>query len=297
MKHFFACAAAVLLCVILVIGAVCQPLKREYKISEANRENFSKLLTDLLAAYETPSPKDAETISADLGAIAEINREDRAVADRIAGHWEEVYLNPEYRLYFLPEDGYAYALSGEGVPNSRRHAFVVLGYELKNGGMTDELKGRCDAAAAAARTFPQTILVCSGGATGSNNPERHTEAGMMKDYLVKVCGISADRIFTDETAMTTADNAVNSLKIMQDEGVQSMTVVTSSYHQKWGQVLYNAVSTLYEQEFGYSPKIIGNFCYDIAPENGAFSQDARIAMSQLRGILNLPRYTQQAVRQ
>jgi hypothetical protein len=115
---------------------------------------------------------------------------------------------------------------------------------------------------------------------------------MMKDYLVHVCGIDASRVFTDETAMTTADNAVNSLAIMQNEGVRSMTIVTSSYHQRWGQVLYNAVYALYEQEFGYAPMIIANYCYDTPPENAAYLQDARIAVSQLRGILGLPGYAQ-----
>ena len=276
MKKFIAGTAVVLLCVILIIGAVLQPVRREYKISEANR----------------PSPNDSETVASDLAAIAEISREDAAVANRIAGHWKDVYLNPEYRQCAFREDSYANELIGEGVPNSSRHAFVVLGYELMNGEMTDELKGRCNAAAAAARTFPETILVCSGGATGPNNPDRHTEAGMMKDYLVHVCGIDASRVFTDETAMTTADNAVNSLAIMQNEGVRSMTIVTSSYHQRWGQVLYNAVSALYEQEFGYAPMIIANYCYDTPPENAAYLQDARIAVSQLRGILGLPGYAQ-----
>lgn len=292
MKKFIAGTAVVLLCVILIIGAVLQPVRREYKISEANRAHFSRLLTDLLNAYETPSPNDSETVASDLAAIAEISREDAAVANRIAGHWKDVYLNPEYRQYAFREDSYANELIGEGVPNSSRHAFVILGYELMNGEMTDELKGRCNAAAAAARTFPETILVCSGGATGPNNPDRHTEAGMMKDYLVHVCGIDASRVFTDETAMTTADNAVNSLAIMQNEGVRSMTIVTSSYHQRWGQVLYNAVSALYEQEFGYAPMIIANYCYDTPPENAAYLQDARIAVSQLRGILGLPGYAQ-----
>ena len=44
-------------------------------------------------------------------------------------------------------------------------------------------------AAIAARVFPDSILVCSGGATGDNNPERHTEAGLMKQYLAGTCGI------------------------------------------------------------------------------------------------------------
>ena len=76
--------------------------------------------------------------------------------------------------------------------------------------------------------------------------------------------------------------------ILKEHGVKTMTVVTSSYHQRWGQVLYNAVSALYEQQYGYAPEIIGNYCYDINPENEVFRNDAKIAVQQLRTILNLP---------
>jgi hypothetical protein len=38
--------------------------------------------------------------------------------------------------------------------------------------------------------------------------------------------------------------------------------------------------------------IIANYCYDTPPENAAYLQDARIAVSQLRGILGLPGYAQ-----
>ena len=175
------------------------------------------------------------------------------------------------------------------IPVTGKHAFVVLGYELQDGEMTDELKGRCEAAAAAARSFPNTILVCSGGATGPNNPEKHTEAGLMKQYLVEVCGIEESRIFTDERAMTTAENAVNTFAIMKDQGVESMTIVTSSYHQRWGQALYNALAAIYEQQQGYHARLIGNYCFDTQPSMDAFLQHDRFAIFQLGEILGLPR--------
>ena len=287
-KKFLLLLTVVLLCGAFLLGLWSQPGQREYKIAEGNKENFSRLLSDLLKAYETPSAEDSGIIAADLDTIAIVNRDDRTVADRIAKHWQRVYLDPDYELKLYQGGEFAPELESEGIRNTDRHAIVVLGYELKNGEMTDELKGRCDAAAAAARTFPKTILVCSGGATGANNPDRHTEAGMMKEYLTDVCGIDASRIFTDESAMTTADNAVNSLEIMREKEVQGMTIVTSSYHQRWGQVLYNAVAAAYQQQFGYAPEIIGNYCYDISPENEAFANDAKIAISQLRGILGVP---------
>ena len=112
---------------------------------------------------------------------------------------------------------------------------------------------------------------------------------MMRDYLAEQCGINPDRIFTDERAMTTAENAVNTLAILKSRGVRTMTIVTSSYHQRWGQVLYNAMSAVYGQQYGYMPEIVSNYCFSTEPENEAFRNDARIAIGQLGSILHIPR--------
>ena len=240
---------------------------------EARRgEVLCQLLADLLTAYEQPGSEDEAHIEADLSAVQAVSEGDYPVAKAIAAHWRQVYLDAE-----------------AGIPDERTHAFVVLGYELQDGEMTEELKGRCEAAAAAARSFPNAILVCSGGATGPNNPEKHTEAGLMKQYLVEVCGIEESRIFTDERAMTTAENAVNTFAIMKDQGVESMTIVTSSYHQRWGQALYNALAAIYEQQQGYHARLIGNYCFDTQPSMDAFLQHDRFAIFQLGEILGLPR--------
>ena len=209
------------------------------------------------------------------------------MAEAVAAHWERVYLDPDYRLLALGEDDPA----GLAIPDPAAHAFCVLGYELKDGEMTEELKGRCEAAAAAARAFPEAILVCTGGATGDNNPEGHTEAGLMKDYLTGVCGIDGDRIFTDESAMTTAENAVNTFEILRAQGIRTLTIVTSTYHQCWGQVLYNALSVRYRLRDGYETEIIGNYCWPCEPEVESFRRGYRFAASQLGQILGLPRKT------
>lgn len=288
MKKFIGILIAAVLCAAVLIGTARK--EQPYKISDGNRINFGTLLADMLEAYESGSYGRNEKLDSDLVTIRTVSYRDYAVARSIEEHWERVYLDPEYRLS-LYREGAKPDLDYSMIPNSASHAFVVLGYELKDGEMTEELKGRCNAAAAAAKAFPKTVLVCSGGATGANNPDRHTEAGMMKAYLSGECGISPDRIFTDEQAMTTAENAVNTLAILKEHGVRTMTIVTSSYHQRWGQVLYNAVSALYEQQYGYAPEIIGNYCYDISPETEAFRNDASIAISQLGSILGVQRQT------
>lgn len=260
----------------------------EKEDDQPDAEDFILLLTDLLNSVENPSDEDLVNIEADLELIRSVSESDYEIAESIARNWEELYLDPDYELIMHDGSEEATGLEDSGIPQGRGHAFIVLGYQLDNGEMADELKGRCDAAAAAARAFPESILVCSGGATGYNNPERHTEAGMMKDYLSNECGIDPDRIYIDERAMTTAENAANTFKILRENDIDSLTIVTSSYHLRWGEVLYNAVGAIYSQKYGYSADIISNYCYETGPEDERFLMDARFAAIQLAEILQLP---------
>ena len=261
--------SAVLLCLVLIF---C-PAMREDRTAAGEAEQaaaaWDLLLSDLLGAYDS-----VKRIDADVAAM------DGRVAAAVAEHWKKVYLDPDYRLCLLGRDDPAL------LPVRDRHAFVVLGYQLRNGEMTDELRGRCDAAAAAAKAFPASVLVCTGGPTGGNNPERHTEAGLMKDYLVHAHGIAPERIFVDEQALTTAENAVNTFVILRQQGIRSITVVTSSYHQRWGQVLYNAMAARYRFELDYPVELVGNYCFDV-PSSDPYH--AQTALSQLKTILKLTR--------
>lgn len=252
---------------------------------------FGQLLCDLVEAYERPCQQAEEALAADLEVIHSRAPQEFGLAQDIASQWNRVYVNPDYQLRLYGGGELAPELEEAGLEDSDSHAFVVLGYELRDGQMTDELRARCDAAAAAARTFPSSILVCSGGATGPNNPERHTEAGLMRDYLADECGIDEERIFIDERAMTTAENAQNTLDILQQNGIQTMTIVTSSYHQRWGQAVYNAAKALYARDTGYSVDIVENYCADIAPENPLYRQDDRIAVRQIGELLGLDQKT------
>lgn len=269
---------------------LCAPAQAKgYRIDKKNQENFGHLLIDLLHAYETPSPQDGQTIEQSLEKIKAVRESDYEVAKAIADHWNAVYVNPdgEYVPHLYDGGERALALEQTSLQDSRTHAFVILGFELKNGQMKPELVGRCDAAAAAARSFPNTIIVCSGGATGKNNPKKHTEAGLMKAYLSEQCGIDASRIFTDERAQNTVENAKNTFAILREQGIETITIITSSYHQLRGQALYNAMSALTRQENGYSAKIVENYSYDIEDSDTSQPED-RLAVRQLATMLKLP---------
>ena len=278
---------ALLLALFLLLSCASAE-EEEFSVSNHNEEAFVELLTALVRAYEKPSEEDGETIDSLLQDILDISENDYEIAEAITSHWRKVYLDPDYplRMYHSGEET-ASELEETGLENSDAHAFVVLGYKLYNGEMTKELKGRCRAAAAAARSYPGAILVCSGGATGENNPQRHTEAGEMRKYLVKNCGIDKSRIFIDEKARDTVENAVNTFEILREQGIRTITIVTSSYHQKWGQAIYNAMNALYRQRFDYSVEIVENYCYEKKPKD-SFKKDDRWAASQLAAVLNLP---------
>ncbi len=256
--------------------AVAASAAAAYGETTRTEVSWVALIADLVAASGNPSDQAFERIDADT------ERMQDPVALSVAEHWKKVWADPDYRLYMYGTDDPA------EIPVTGRHAFVVLGYALQNGGMADELIGRCDAAAAAALAFPESVLVCSGGATGGNNPERNTEAGLMKAYLTEKHGIAPERIFTDERAMTTEENARNTLAILQEQQIETITIVTSSYHQKWGQTLYNAMSARYRQNNGYSVEIVGNWCWPV--KKGEFTERSgmKIAVRQMCSILELP---------
>ena len=260
-----------------------------YRVAPGNEENFRKLFGLLKSAYETPAPGDGEAIDRRLERIRAVNADDYDIALAVAEHWKQVYLDRRYRIFLYRGEETAVTLERSDPPIGDRHAIVVLGYQLDNGEMREELKGRCRAAAAMARSWPDAILVCSGGATGANNPEGHTEAGLMKDFLVTECGIDASRIYTDEKAMTTLENAVNTFQILRSRRIHTITLVTSDYHQRWGQVLYNAMAAVCKKKDGWSVKIVGNYCYPIEPAQESYRNDAGIALTQLASMLGIPR--------
>jgi len=193
--------------------------------------------------------------------------------------YKEIYLDAFWPIYLDGTDDPSL------LPVSGRHAFVILGFQLLDGEMTNELKARCNAAAAAARVFPDSILVCSGGATGENNPYHHTEAGLMKSWLVKHCGIAAGRIYTDEKAMTTQENALNTFEILRRQGVESITLVTSDYHQRRANMLYGVLAAFNRLFNGFDLAFAGNYACETESGSAADPTDAIVALWQSESIL------------
>ncbi|MBQ6357550.1 MAG: YdcF family protein [Clostridia bacterium] len=235
--------------------------------------NYAVLFTDMARAAEAPSPEGRWRIEADAAAMND------PVATAVAARWIKIYADPDYRLMMYGQD------DPRDIPVAGKHAFVVLGFELEKGEMTDELKGRCDAAAAAAKAFPDSLIVCTGGPTGIDNPEGHTEGGLMKAYLETVHGIDPNRVFAEEQAMSTAENAINVMAILQAQQVETLTVVTSHYHQRRGQILLAAAAARCKAEQGFDVEVVGDWSYLSAFDMGP---DYMVTIPQLFQVLDIP---------
>ena len=278
-----------------LLPALCE--EQPYAISSESCPYFQDLLLSLSAVCDSPTEEALAHIRETVEKISAVSNRDGFLAESIASNWIHLFVNPDgtYTDHLFVWDRSrpgtaALELKETPLSDCSSHAFIVLGYQLSDGEMTEELMGRCEAAAAAARAFPDSILVCTGGVTGGNNPERHSEAGRMKEYLVTVCGLEPSRIFTDENAMTTIDNAVNSLAILREQRIRTFTVVTSDYHQKWGQVLCSAQAALEEIRYGCSIRPVENYSYQTHSRTDSV-REARTAMSQLTSLLKRNGYT------
>ncbi len=261
--------AVLLLLLLLLLG--CAPA--EEALEYPAEVTFVSFLCDLVtAAEEGTGPGRIDIDDLELG---------DEIVHAVAEHWKRVYLDPAFRLRLHGTDDPS-ALS---LPDA--HAIVVLGCRLQDGGMTKELKQRCKAAAALAEAFPSAVLVLTGGATGDNNPKGNTEAGRMRNYLVNTCGIDENRIRTDRKAKNTRENAFNTLAILEEMDIHGMTLVTSSYHQRWAQVIFNAAAAMYRAEHGFEAVLIGDFSCEWKPPAAAYYWDHRIAVKQLGELFGL----------
>lgn len=270
---------ALLFALILMISAA----QAEWKAAAGNNQRFLKLLNLLGASIEEGGVYDETAVEEKLEAIRGASEDDYDVALAIVNHWKENVLDPNYRMFAWRNEDNAFALEQSGLDFSGRHAFIVLGYKLEDGEIGEEAMGRCDAAGAAAVSFPDSILITTGGVTGANNPNKHTEAGQMKNYLTEYWHIDPDRIYTEKKARTTLENALNTFQILEDNQIETFTIVTSNYHQLWAQVLFNAQAAIYEKETGYRVRMTGNYNYMAEPLTSPADR-ARTGLTQLASL-------------
>lgn len=119
----------------------------------------------------------------------------------------------------------------DGLPEDDTLCLVGLGLQLNpDGTMQAELVARLKVLLAAAQKYPQTIIICTGGPTASENPKA-TEAGRMAEWLKKK-GLDPSRVIIENRAMTTVENAGYVFDILTEQypQVKQIALISSDYH-------------------------------------------------------------------
>ena len=125
---------------------------------------------------------------------------------------------------------------------------VVLGAQVKPWGPSALLQQRIDAAIDYLALNPDASAVVTGG-KGDDEPV--SEAECMRENIT-ASGISEDRIYTEEQATNTDENIRYSLKIIEENGLNSdIAIVTDSYHQLRARIIAHKVN----REISISPII------------------------------------------
>ena len=243
MKRFISFAAAVTLA---LTGTACQQ-----KAPRPAQEIIEDIIT-YHGCYDTAADAKVDSL------LTELKTQDArqgALWSDIMDYWK--YANTEMTVNTekLPDD----------LPQDDSLCLVVLGFELNDdGSMKDELIGRLETAYTCAEQYPNAYVVCTGGGTAKDNPNV-TEAGLMGEWMLEK-GLDEKRLIIEDKSMTTAQNAEFSYDILLADypQVDSVAVVSSSYHIAWGSLLLEAqfMKTASEQQ---TPEIhvISNCGYPI----------------------------------
>ena len=137
----------------------------------------------------------------------------------------------------------------DGLPEDDSLCLVGLGFQLNpDGTMRDELIERLKVMIEASRKYPKAIIVCTGGGTATDDPTA-TEAGRMAEWL-QAQGVDPGRIIVEDRSLTTAQNAIYTFDILEEQfpQIRQIAIVSSDYHIETGTLLFGAEAILRDSE-------------------------------------------------
>ncbi len=123
---------------------------------------------------------------------------------------------------------HAIAITVDGLRDELNKAdvAVVLGNKVEvSGAPSPTLKGRLDRTVELYTSGYFDSIIVSGGV----GKEGHDEAFVMKEYLVEK-GVPHDIIIADSNGYNTALTAENSRQIMEEQGFESLMIITQFFH-------------------------------------------------------------------
>ena len=107
-----------------------------------------------------------------------------------------------------------------------KNIYIILGHKLKkNSNISKTLKSRLDKGVEKYKKG-DIIIVCG----GNNAKVQHTEAYVMKKYLINEGNIPTFSILTENKSLSTEENIINLSKIISRENFKRFSIITSESH-------------------------------------------------------------------
>jgi uncharacterized SAM-binding protein YcdF (DUF218 family) len=124
--------------------------------------------------------------------------------------------------------------------------------------MRPELVSRLNVVLRSAQKYPNALIVCTGGPTAADKKDA-TEAGRMRDWLISK-GIPAERVFAENESLSTVQNAVFTLNLLEENApqVRQLAIISSDYHIPTGILLFEARSILSAADTSLRLRVVSN---------------------------------------
>ena len=243
----------------------------------SEQRSYEEIISELIDDYGycgTRSDKDTDAL---LKELASVDSDSAEMWQEILDYWYYAENEMPVNIGCLPGN----------LPCSDTLCIAVLGFELnRDGTMQDELLERLSVALACAKQYPDAYVLCTGGGTAAEN-KAVTEAELMGRWLIEN-GIEEKRLIIENRSLSTVQNAEYSFRILRDSypSVDSMAIVSSSYHIPWGSLLFEATFMREASESGSEAiHIVSNAACPI--ENSKYSDTLSFEAAGLRAIYKL----------
>ncbi|GJJ80651.1 transporter [Pasteurella canis] len=113
-------------------------------------------------------------------------------------------------------------------------AIITLGYALElDGSMNKILVERLEKTLEIANQNPHALIIVTGGVPKNNQ----TEGKLMKQWLIEK-GVNANRIYADDYARSTVENALFSRYALAKHNIKQAVLISSGSHVRRGQALF-----------------------------------------------------------
>ena len=232
------------------------------------------IIEELAVYYGTYGSKAEEKIAELLEGLYAADPVSGAKWKSIMQLWKTVNGEPEIHENILPD----------GLTETDELCMIVLGFQLNpDGSMKDELIERLTVAKTCTEKYPNSLIVCTGGGTASENPDA-TEAGEMAKWLIEN-GVDPQRVIVEDRSLTTAQNAIYTYQILtaQYPQVKQLAIISSDYHIATGTLLFGAEATLQAEEAGKETMtVVSNAAWD-APSGTLSTMFQAGALIELSG--------------